>query len=233
MKFSQGNRKLQKLAMEKGHKKAHIVSFDLPAGHTCPGAKDCLSKVDRHGAKPIQDGPHTKFRCYAASAEAFYKNTRLVRWNNLDDVRLALRKGVAHCASEISKVLPKHAKIVRIHTSGDFFSVKYMQAWIMVCNMHPEVRFYGYTKSLKVLQKVGKLPTNFHLNVSHGGLFDAMIPTFGLPVAHVVSSDLIALTRGLKVDTTDAIACSSNKNDFALVIHGVQPKGGHKLAYSV
>ena len=229
MIFSQGNAKLRKLAKDKGIPNAHVVSFDLPAGHTCPGAKDCLSKAGRNG-EGLKDGKDTKFRCYAASSEAVYKQTRAMRWKNLDAVRLALRKSIKSCSDKLLASIPKQAKIIRIHTSGDFFSVKYMQAWMKVCEAKPNIQFYAYTKSLKILSKVGEVPKNLHINLSHGGKFDSLLVELNHPVVHVVSDELIALNRGLKVDSTDGIACSNNISDFALVIHGVQPKGGHSLA---
>ena len=46
-----GNAKLSK----------EIVTFSLPSGYSCPGAKDCLAKADRETGKII-DGKHQKFR---------------------------------------------------------------------------------------------------------------------------------------------------------------------------
>lgn len=230
MRFSNANKKLQKLAKELGISKRAIYSFDLPAGHTCPGAKDCLSRANRHG-NGIKDGPHTRFRCYAASAEVMYKHTREMRWDNLDNVRKALRRGPDICAQRLLGALPSRAKVIRIHTSGDFFSEAYMRAWFIVARECPDLHFYAYTKSLKVLDRVRDLiPANMHINISMGGKFDAMVDSFSLPRAHVVASELVALRRGLKVDTTDGIACSNNTDDFALVVHGTQPVGGHLLA---
>ena len=55
LSFSKGNRKLNELATDLGLKKSQVISFDLPAGHTCPMASECLSKADKITGK-ITDG---------------------------------------------------------------------------------------------------------------------------------------------------------------------------------
>ena len=79
LSFGKGNAKLAK----------DIVTFSLPAGWTCPGASACLARADRATGK-LTDGATQAFRCFAASAEAMYKNVRDVRWQNF-----AALKGVA------------------------------------------------------------------------------------------------------------------------------------------
>ena len=51
-------------------------------------------------------------------------------------------------ADALCAVLPKDARIIRIHVSGDMFSHKYFMAWIKVAERNPDVLFYAYTKSL-------------------------------------------------------------------------------------
>ncbi len=46
--------------------------------------------------------------------------------------------------------LPDDAKIVRIHVSGDFDTVPYIESWIRLVRNHPNVRFFGYTRSWRV-----------------------------------------------------------------------------------
>jgi hypothetical protein len=75
------------LTFQKGNAKLgrNINTFSLPAGHTCPGAHDCLAKVSRDGK--LTDGKHTVFRCFAASQEAMYPSVRKSRQANLDALR--------------------------------------------------------------------------------------------------------------------------------------------------
>src|SRR4051812_24940419 len=75
LRFGHGNAKLDKA----------IFTFSLPAGHTCPFARDCKSKADRKTGY-INDGPEVQFRCYAASMEARHSSVRRSRWHNLEQL---------------------------------------------------------------------------------------------------------------------------------------------------
>lgn len=46
--------------------------------------------------------------------------------------------------------LPTGAKLVRIHVSGDFDTVAYVRAWLRLVQAHPDVKFWGYTRSWRV-----------------------------------------------------------------------------------
>ncbi|MBN9520832.1 hypothetical protein J0H58_20315 [bacterium] len=52
LRFGQGNAKLD----------AAITTFSLPAGYTCPFARECHSKAHRDTGH-IRDGRDTRFRC--------------------------------------------------------------------------------------------------------------------------------------------------------------------------
>jgi len=211
LKFQKGNAKLDK----------KIYTFSLPAGHSCPFANDCLSKSDRLTGK-LTDGPNTQFRCFAASAEAVYKNVRLARWHNFD---LLKKLTTDQAANLILASLPKKANIVRIHVSGDFFNESYFMAWLQVAKLKPEVLFYAYTKSLIYwVNYIKEIPGNLVLNASEGGKLDAKISEHGLKFAKVVYSPEQAQELGLLIDHTDEAAYKT-KESFALLIHGQQPKG--------
>lgn len=71
LKFGQGNAKLSPA----------ITTFSLVAGHSCPFARDCLSRADRSSGY-IRDGRHVRYRCYAATMEARRPSIRRARWHN-------------------------------------------------------------------------------------------------------------------------------------------------------
>jgi hypothetical protein len=56
------------------------------------------------------------------------------------------------------------ARVVRIHASGEFYSVEYTQDWLKIIEQHPYVTFFAYTRSwrneevLAVLRQMAKLP---------------------------------------------------------------------------
>jgi hypothetical protein len=66
---------------------------------------------------------------------------------------------------------------VRIHDSGDFFSTEYLQAWIDIAIVTPDVLFYAYTKEVTRFREhaVGKTPMNFKWVYSMGGKEDSLI----------------------------------------------------------
>ena len=182
---------------------------------------ECLSRADRETGK-IQDGPLTKFRCFAASDEAQYKNTRLQRWHNFE---LLKGKSAFEMANLIEASLPLKANIIRVHVSGDFFNQNYFDAWMIVARKNPLRTFYAYTKSLNLWVKtLGTIPKNFALNASRGGVHDALIGQYNLKSAEVVFSTKEAEDKKLEIDHDDSHAYKSGKS-FALLIHGTQPAG--------
>ena len=210
--FGLGNAKLSKA----------IVTFSLPAGWTCPFARECLSKADRKTGKII-DGKHCRFRCFAASQDALYPNVRAARWRNFDLLRSS--KTVENMANLIQRSLPWGLTIVRIHVSGDYFNENYFLAWLNVACNNPFVTFYGYTKANPYLVKYKKyIPPNFRLTASLGGTCDNLIIKHKLKSAEVVFSTEEARRKGLEIDHDDSHAFSHSGN-FALLLYGTQPPG--------
>jgi hypothetical protein len=224
LKFGKPNSKLKKLQIKRGVK---LITFTLPSGHTCPGAKDCLAKADKTTGK-IKDGKQTEFRCFMASLEAVFPSLRKSVWHNLTLIKNALKNGVEACADLICESLPKKFDIVRVHVGGDYFSRNYFLSWCEVAKRNPEKLFYSYTKSLKIISGIDK-PKNLVLTASRGGKFDDMIKNLSLKEAKVVFSKEEAQLQNLEIDTDDEHAAYGEK-DFALLIHGVQPKGSEAAA---
>lgn len=209
LKFGSGNAKLGK----------EITTFSLPAGWTCPGAAQCLARANRQTGK-IQDGSAQQFRCFAASAEAAYRNVRESRWHNFE---LLKGKSAAEMEKLILDSIPENTSIVRIHVSGDFFSEDYFRAWIGAAQKRSEIKFYAYTKSIHFwLRLKGEIPSNLILTASEGGKFDANIGEFKR--AKVVFSEEQAAALGLSIDHDDSHAYEGRES-FALLLHGTQAKG--------
>jgi len=219
LRFGEPNAKLKKMLKELSLK---LKTFTLPAGWSCPAAKDCLSRANRETGK-IQDGPDTEFRCFAASAEATYPSLRKMVWRNFGLLKDALVDGVDACADLICASLPDKFDIMRVHVGGDYFSKKYLQAWIEVAKRNPEKIFYSYSKSLHFFKEFA-LPDNLVLTASRGGKFDELIDLHGWKEALVVYSEQEAIDKGLEIDHDDTHA-AFGKDNFALLIHGTQPAG--------
>ncbi len=219
LKFGDPNAKLKKLIRKMG---LTLKTFTLPAGWSCPAAKDCLSKADRVTGK-VSDGPDTEFRCFMASAEARSPSLRNLVWHNLGLVKDALVDGVDALADLICESLPKKFDIMRVHVGGDYFSKKYLQAWIEVAKRNPDKVFYSYSKSLHFFRQFA-LPENLVLTASRGGKHDELIDLHGWKEALVVYSEQEAIDKGLEIDHDDTHAAFGKEN-FALLIHGTQPAG--------
>jgi hypothetical protein len=219
LKFGNPNAKLKKMLKKLSLK---LKTFTLPAGHSCPAANECLSRADRITGK-IKDGPNTLFRCFAASAEAVYPSLRKMVWHNFGLLKDSLVDGVDACADLICESLPKKFDILRVHVGGDYFSKNYLQAWIEVAKRNPDKLFYSYSKSLHFFKEFA-LPENLVLTASRGGKHDDMIELHGWKEALVVYSEQEAIDKGLEIDHDDTHA-AFGKDNFALLIHGTQPKG--------
>jgi len=235
IRFSPANIKLRKL--EKKTKKK-VYSFDILSGVSCPFAKECHAWViKRNGTRKVKDGPHCRYRCYSASQEALYPKTYDFRKENSKILKLSFSEMVR----TLSENIPEDAKIIRIHTSGDFNSQRYFDAWLKVARLHPHLRFYGYTKALPYwIKRKNNLPKNLKLTASRGGTHDHLI------AKHRLRNVTVVLWRGqrdsvshriLPIDKNDYMAYTGGKN-FSLLIHGTQPEGSiegkavYKLRYN-
>jgi hypothetical protein len=232
VKFSKANAKIEALkqvkSLEKYLEGKKVYSFDLLSGFSCPFAKECLSKAveNSEGKRTIKDGPDTEFRCFSASQEVQYTNLYNLRKNNFDSLR---KLNTIELVKEILEAMPKDLGVCRIHVAGDFFNEKYFLAWLTIAKMFPQKLFYAYTKSITYWlhnqSLVSSLP-NFILTASYGGKADPLIEANNLRASKVVFSEQEAEDLGLDIDHDDSHAADPElKNqDFALLIHGTQPK---------
>lgn len=223
LKFGKNNAKL----------KSGVVTFSLPAGWSCPGAKSCKAIADRLTGK-ISDGEELEYRCFAASDEARLPTVRKARWHNYD--LLIKARTEENMLGLLLNSIPAGQHVFRIHVSGDFFSRAYLRAWLGVMAQTPGSRYYAYTKSLKLvmdhLSTAGTWAENFQLVASRGGKHDSLIPAakaafdsigLRLGTSVVLGHPEEAAALGLTVDHDDSHAMSGD--DFSLLLHGTQPKG--------
>lgn len=242
VRFSPANAKLEKLYAVRELKpylfpKKKVYSFDLLSGYSCPSAKECQSfAMETKDGLKIKDGKYTKFRCYSASNEVIYKNAYNLRKKNLDTLKSLLPQGVDKIAEVIKSCIPKDAGIIRIHAAGDAFVKNYFLAWLKVIKERSDILFYQYTKQLKfwvdTKEEIESL-TNYSITASRGGKLDHLIDQHNLREVKVVFSQYEAKKLGLRIDTTDEIAArpSLRKKNFALLLHGQQPKGKASKAW--
>lgn len=199
-----------------------MVSFDLRAGLTCPAALLCLAHFDAKQNKLI-DGENAKFRCYAASQEAVYKNTRMLRERNEELSKLDNFEEII--TNEIKRL---NITAIRIHSSGDFYNGRYMQKWIRIAQMNPNVRFFGYTKMASFVKFLNSQP-NMYFVYSNGGVYDGKEILKGIPSNTVVKNHYQARKQGLTVTceknhkSSDYEMIMTSKS-FCIIVHGTQAK---------
>jgi hypothetical protein len=195
IKLSDGNTKL---------KKSGIVSFNLiPITH-CPLAGSC------------------KAFCYAtvgqqAFASGVKRRAAAFKATLAPDFVQAMH-------SEIQR-WKKKIKAIRVHDSGDFYSMQYLLNWLEIARLNPAVKFYAYSKSLPFIHKAydqGLVPPNFRLIQSVGGLADSRIRQ-DLPHARIFST-LDELTDAGYADAseTDDVSAFSDTLYVGLVVHGAR-----------
>jgi len=231
--FGRGNAKLDKLEKFVGP----VFTFSVLSGHTCPYAKDCLSKAVEgpDGRMHIEDGPHTLFRCFSASQEVLFPNVYKARKENTDIIKDCLsRQDMLYLASTIRNAIPAKSRVIRIHVGGDFMCQDYFDAWLNIAKFDSSRIYYAYTKALPFwVKRLGEIPDNFLLTASYGGHRDNMIAQHGLRYSVVVRSRYAARKLGLVVDHDDSHAAlpKHKSTNFALLLHGPQPKGHKRATY--
>jgi hypothetical protein len=142
------NSKLRKTSKNLGVK---VFNFGIPAYKsmsgklTCPFADECV-----------------KF-CYAQKGAYIWSNVKPAFEKRYELTRSA--EFVSKMSDELMKKRPDY---VRVHDSGDYYSKAYLQKWIDIANLFPEIKFYSYTNSVAML-KEANLPSNFDAIFSDSG----------------------------------------------------------------
>ncbi len=225
LRFQFGNAKLSKL----------IAHVSLPAGFTCPGAKECLTYANRKTRK-LKDGPDTEFRCYAAGMEARYPAYHNIVWHNFDLINQVKNDEDAlfELYAESLAMIP-NALIVRSGVSGDFFTQEQANAVMRLADANPNILFYAYTKSVPFFEEhldcEGRVRDNFIVTCSIGGKHDEDVYRREYKYAIVVKDKAHADRLGLECDHDDTHAMQPGAS-FAQPIHGGQPAGSEWGQYS-
>jgi len=146
---------------------------------------------------------------------------RKSRWDNFEKILNAIKNNTL--VELILNSIPKKATVIRVHVAGDFFSQAYFNAWMEVAKKRTDIIFYAYTKSIGYwVNQLGNIPSNFKLNASYGGKQDSLIEQYNLKSVKVVYT--VEQAGDMVIDHDDTSAFMQDKS-FALLLHGVQPKG--------
>lgn len=112
--------------------------------------------------------------CYASQSTYYMPHVQAMYERNLAELRLnrTAVKAAAALLEDLSEL--RIVTHVRLHDSGDFFAPWYVRAWTTVAEEMPNTIFYGYTKSLPLID-FDALPGNLRLTQSLGGKRDDMV----------------------------------------------------------
>lgn len=213
LKWSTNNSKLAK---------DNIVSFNLPAYQTANGIPVC------HGASQA-----CSTFCYARQGNFVYDAVQNAYHHNFN-IAYFTPEHFEQCLMSDLQLLKY--KVIRIHSSGDFFSFAYLQTWINAAQKFPLKTFYCYSKIVHMLlrNKNITLPDNFIFVQSLNGKFDEFI-NWDFPVAKVfkdakdiVTENTLRLAMGESkfwVDCSDSdMGIIQKVKMVALVWHGKKGK---------
>ena len=182
-----------------------FLNFNMPALKTCPMAGKCKEFC-------YATQGHYVFPAVKACQEWHYELTKLDSFVDLMDDEVKWNQ--KNCIKR------KKQLYVRIHDSGDFYSIGYARKWIEIANRNPDVVFYAYTKCVSMFHQLednGELPKNFHTVKSEGGKEDDLIRD--TDVKAIVVNDVSEITGEMKDATgNDMIAMSAKI--VALPYHG-------------
>lgn len=122
-----------------------------------------------------------------------------------------------------SEIKKRKVMKVRIHDSGDFYSPKYLDKWLEVMKLNPDVQFYAYTKMVKVFkdyESKGLMPSNFTYIYSYGGKQDSLITKERERHSKVFESIEQLVEQGYIDASKDDNLALTNNHKVGLVYHG-------------
>jgi hypothetical protein len=181
-----------------------IFNFSIPAYKTkagkltCPFADSCIKYCY------AQKGNYKRFPIIQ---ELMEKKYNISKQDNFADLMT-------------NEIIKKKAKYIRIHDSGDFYSIKYLLKWVDIANANKEVIFYAYTKSIKFFKDYNiNLPDNFKVIFSEGSKTDNLINTLKDRHARIFKDVTTLLNAGyIDASNNDLKAITTSKK-VGLVYH--------------
>lgn len=168
-----------------------------------------------------------------ACAAGCYAKSGAYAWGNVQDAyekRLEATQSttfVEQVSLELNKLLKSKTTkqvVVRIHDSGDFYSVEYYQKWEKIMLAYPQVTFYAYTKMVDMFKRLSLkgLPANFTLIYSLGGRQDAMIKPVDRHSRVFESLDALNAAGYANASHDDMVAALGDSPLIGLVYHGAK-----------
>lgn len=164
-------------------KKDNIFHFSIGANKTnCKFAGKCI------------------FTCYAM--DGFYNMPNVI---NSELRSKNASKSVKFVTTIDKEIKHFNHKVIRIHSSGDFYNLEYATKWNEIALLNPNVIFYAYVKSLPIIRQVKNMAANFIYIQSLGTVNDKKYIDYNKPYAKIFYSSLElsrAIKTGLFIDSS-------------------------------
>ena len=139
----------------------YFINVNLPARITCPCRGECEEFCYATQGRYV-------FKNVIESMEFKYKMSKLeeFRWFVFEELKYWRRKA-------------KGAELyVRVHDSGDYYSIEYARKWLDIARDNPDCVFYSYTKCVDMwhtLYDNNEVPENYRIIMSTQGSQDLLI----------------------------------------------------------
>ena len=114
-----------------------IWSFSIPAISTCPGSTELCRSL-----------------CYATGGNFLHTSVRKSYAANLEATK---RKDFTD--KVVAEIQKRKLAVVRIHVSGDFYSIGYIRKWTNIVAACPDTTFFVFTRSWRVKRLLPALMT--------------------------------------------------------------------------
>ena len=101
--------------------------------------------------------------CYAKKGAYIWSNVKPAF-----EKRYELSKTDQFVSKMYDEIVKKKPDYVRVHDSGDYYSKKYLNKWIDIALLFPEVRCYSYTNMVEMMLYTD-LPSNYDIIFSNSG----------------------------------------------------------------
>lgn len=198
----------------------NVFNYGIPAYKAADGTITC-----KMAGTCGKDGG-----CYAQQGRYLFSNVKnAYEWR----YEQSLRYDFADLIGKEIRVKVKTAKrqgkqvVIRVHDSGDFYSMRYTEKWFQIAQLNPEVIFYAYTKMIplfNLLKKQNKIPSNFRIIYSEGGLADKLIKADDFHARVFESKAELDDAGYADASKDDLIAGLGTNNKIGLVYHGYKSK---------
>ena len=209
MSIFQRNKKMRKSSVL-------TYNFSLPAVSTCPGAGACAKAG----------------YCFALLEQMRYPSARKYREHMLELSRsdwfeIVVNDELAYLKASAKRKGKQLA--IRIHASGDFYNIDYLNKWTAIAQANPDVVFYAYTKSVWLFKRV-QLPTNLTVIFSLGGIADRLVDVETDRHSRIFASVEAAIAAGYNAAASedDSAAWLGVNHKVGLVMFGARKNKGNQ-----